>query len=64
MNYNALLYKQETTGRNCDAHFLYEFFILRGDSILKTVKNQNLLIYLMVRNSIYNAHRLVKNYTT
>jgi len=38
MNYIALLYKQETTGRNCDARYPYEFFILRGDSILKTVK--------------------------
>lgn len=37
-NYNALLYNHETIGRNRDAHYPYEFFILRVDSTIKTVK--------------------------
>jgi len=37
MNYNVLLYKHENIGRNYDTHYPYEFFILRGDCILKAV---------------------------
>jgi hypothetical protein len=59
MNY-SVLYHKKTIGRNCDAHFSYEFFILCADGIKNSKSNS--LICLKSIISSTNKHRLTNNY--